>query len=56
MDELTAAAITSQLPPKASSLVLAEMNANKAARLTAIIAGAAEIATKLESMANAQHQ
>lgn len=56
MDELTAAAITSKLPPKSSSLVLAEMNADKAARLTAIIAGAAEVATKLESMANAQHQ
>ncbi|HVX37839.1 MAG TPA: MotE family protein [Hyphomicrobium sp.] len=56
MDELTAAAITSKLPPKVSSLMLAEMDAKKAARLTAIIAGAAEMATKLESMANAQHQ
>lgn len=56
MDELTAAAITSKLSPKASSLVLAEMDATKASRLTAIIAGAAEVATKLESMANAQHQ
>ncbi|AGK59403.1 hypothetical protein HYPDE_38668 [Hyphomicrobium denitrificans 1NES1] len=56
MDELTAAAITSKLSPKASSLVLAEMDATKASRLTAIIAGAGEVATKLESMANAQHQ
>ena len=56
MDELTAAAIISKLSPKASSLVLAEMDATKAARLTATIAGAAEIATKLEAMANAQHQ
>jgi flagellar motility protein MotE (MotC chaperone) len=54
MDELTAAAIMSKLPPKVSSLVLAEMDATKAARLTAIIAGAAEIATKLESEANGQ--
>ena len=56
MDELTAAALVSKLSPKASSLVLAEMDATKAARLTAIIANAGEIATKLESMANAQHQ
>lgn len=56
MDELTAAAITAKLAPKTSSLVLAEMEAGKAARLTAIIAGASEMAAKLESMAHAQHQ
>lgn len=56
MDELTAAAIMSKLSPKVSSLVLAEMDATKASRLTAIIAGAGEVAAKLESMANAQHQ
>jgi flagellar motility protein MotE (MotC chaperone) len=56
MDELTAAAITSKLSPKVSSLMLAEMNAEKAARLTAIVAGAAEVATKLEAMANAHQQ
>jgi flagellar motility protein MotE (MotC chaperone) len=54
MDELTAAAITSKLSPKVSSLVLAEMDPTKAARLTAIIAGAGEVAMKLESKANVQ--
>lgn len=56
MDELTAAAITSKLSPKASSLMLAEMDAGKAARLTAIVAGAGEVAAKLEAMANAHQQ
>lgn len=56
MEELTAAAITSKLSPKASSLVLAEMDAAKASRLTAIIASAGEVASKLESMANAQQK
>lgn len=56
MDELTAAAITSKLSPKVSSLMLAEMNAGKAARLTAIVAGAGEVAAKLEAMANAHQQ
>jgi flagellar motility protein MotE (MotC chaperone) len=54
MDELTAAAITSKLSPKVSSLVLAEMDPAKAARLTAIVAGAGEVAMKLESKADAQ--
>jgi flagellar motility protein MotE (MotC chaperone) len=54
MDELTAAAITSKLSPKVSSLVLAEMDPTKAARLTAIVAGAGEVAMKLESKADAQ--
>jgi len=56
MEELTAAAVMSKLSPKSSSLVLAEMDAEKASRLTAIIASAGEIAAKLEAMANAQHQ
>jgi flagellar motility protein MotE (MotC chaperone) len=56
MDELTAAAITSKLSAKVSSLVLAEMDAGKAARLTSIIAGAAEIAMKPEAKANGQQQ
>jgi len=56
MNELTAAAITAKLPPKVSSLILAEMEAAKASRITAIIAGASEVAAKLEAMANAQHQ
>jgi flagellar motility protein MotE (MotC chaperone) len=56
LDELTAAAITSKLSPKVSSLVLAEMDATKASRLATIIAGAAEVAAKLEAMANAQHK
>lgn len=54
MDELTAAAITSKLSPKVSSLVLAEMDPTKAARLTAIVAGAGEVAMKLESKADGQ--
>jgi flagellar motility protein MotE (MotC chaperone) len=56
MDELTAAAITSKLSPKVSSLMLAEMDAGKAARLTSIVAGAGEVAAKLEAMANAHQQ
>lgn len=54
MDELTAAAITSKLSPKVSSLVLAEMDPTKAARLTAIVAGAGEVAMKLELKADGQ--
>lgn len=56
MNELTAAAITAKLSPKVSSLILAEMDTAKASRLMAIIAGASEVAAKLESMANAQHK
>lgn len=56
MDELTAAALVAKLSPKVSSLILAEMDATKAARLTAIIAGASQMAKKLEAMANAQRQ
>lgn len=56
MNELTAAAITAKLSPKVSSLILAEMDTAKASRITGIIAGASEVAAKLESMANAQHK
>ena len=56
MNELTAAAITAKLSPKVSSLILAEMEVTKASRITTIIAGASDVAAKLESMANAQHQ
>jgi flagellar motility protein MotE (MotC chaperone) len=45
-----------KIPAKVSSLILAEMDAGKAARLTAIIAGAAEIAMKPEAGANGQQQ
>jgi flagellar motility protein MotE (MotC chaperone) len=54
MDELVAAAIMSRLSPKTSSLIMAEMNAAKGARLSAVIAGAGEIAMKPEPIANAQ--
>jgi flagellar motility protein MotE (MotC chaperone) len=56
MDELTAAAITSKLSPKVSSLVLAEMDPTKAARLLAIVAGAGDIAMKQESRADDQQR
>jgi flagellar motility protein MotE (MotC chaperone) len=54
MDELVAAAIMSKLSPKATSLILAEMEAAKAARLSAVIAGAGEIVKKPEQKANEQ--
>ncbi len=54
MDELVAAAIMSKLSPKTSSLIMAEMNADKGARLSAVIAGAGEVAMKPEPSANAQ--
>ncbi len=54
MDELVAAAIMSRLTPKTSSLIMAEMSAGKGARLSAVIAGAGEVAMKSESSANAQ--
>jgi len=54
MNELVAAAIMSKLSPKISSLLLAEMEAGKAARLSAVIAGAGEIKIKPERKADAQ--
>ncbi len=54
MDELVAAAIMSKLSPKVASLIMAEMEAAKAARLSAVIAGAGDIVKKPEPKANAQ--
>jgi len=54
MDELVAAAIMSKLSPKVAGLILAEMEAAKAARLSAVIAGAGEIAMKSEPKPNVQ--
>jgi flagellar motility protein MotE (MotC chaperone) len=56
MDELVAAAIMSKLSPKVSSALLGEMEPGKAARLSAIIAGAGEITLKPERKADAQPQ
>jgi len=53
MREMVAAAILSKIPPKSTSLILAEMEPAKAARLSAIIAGAGEIAVKPERPADA---
>lgn len=46
MNEVTAAAIVMKLPPKIASAVLSEMEAEKAARMTATIAGAGRIAKR----------
>ena len=54
MDEFVAAAIMSKLSTKDASLIMAEMEAAKAARLSAVIAGAGEIAMKPERRANEQ--
>jgi flagellar motility protein MotE (MotC chaperone) len=54
MDELMAAAVVSKLSPKANSLILSEMDATKAARLSAIMAGAGEVTLKAERKADAQ--
>ncbi len=43
MDEAGAAAIMSKLPPKVSSPIMSEMEAMKAARLSAIMVGAGDI-------------
>lgn len=43
MDEIVASAIMSRLSPKVTSLILAEMEATRAARISAIIAGAGEV-------------
>lgn len=45
MDEETAAAIIFRLDPKFAGIVLAEMEPTRAARLSSIIAGAAEVTT-----------
>jgi flagellar motility protein MotE (MotC chaperone) len=54
MDEMTSAAIISKLPPKIASPIMAEMDIAKAARLSAVIAGSGEVATKPERKADAQ--
>ncbi|MBS0251884.1 MAG: MotE family protein [Proteobacteria bacterium] len=54
MDEMTSAAIISKLAPKVSSPIMAEMEVAKAARLSAVIAGAGELAIQSERKANAQ--
>jgi len=46
MNEVTAAAIVMKLPPKVASAVLSEMDAEKAARMTATIAGAGRVAKR----------
>lgn len=43
MNQMTAAAIVAKLPPKAAGAILAEMDPQKAARLSSILAGAVEI-------------
>jgi len=54
MDEMTSAAIISKLSPKISSPIMAEMDVVKAARLSAVIAGAGEVAIQPERKADAQ--
>lgn len=47
MNEITAAAIVSKLPPKAASLILAEMDAARAARLSSVLAAAAGVGERI---------
>ena len=54
MNDFVAAAIMSKLSPKISSQILSEMDAAKAAKLSAVIASAAELATAPEER-DAQH-
>lgn len=54
MDEMTSAAIVSKLSPKVASPIMAEMDVAKAARLSAVIAGAGELAIQPERKADAQ--
>lgn len=54
MDEMVAAAVISKLTPKVSSLIMTEMEVARAARLSAVIAGAGEIAVHPERKADAQ--
>ena len=44
MDEETAAAVVAKLDPRIASIILNEMETKRAARLTAIISGAARVA------------
>lgn len=54
MDEMTSAAVISKLSPKVASPIMAEMDVAKAARLSAVIAGAGELAIQPERKADAQ--
>ncbi|MFT3732438.1 MAG: MotE family protein [Hyphomicrobium sp.] len=54
MEEMTSSAIISKLSPKVASPILAEMDVAKAARLSAIISGAGELAMQRERKADAQ--
>ncbi len=54
MNEMTSAAIISKLSPKVASPIMAEMDVAKAARLSAVIAGAGELAIQPERKADAQ--
>lgn len=53
MNHITAAAIVAKLPPKAAGAILAEMDPQRAARLSSILAGAVEIDSKPASTASA---
>ncbi len=55
MEELTSAAIISKLAPKVASPIMAEMAVEKAARLSAVIAGSGELAIQPERKVNDQH-
>lgn len=46
MNHMTAAAIVAKLPPKAAGAILAEMEPQRAARLSSVLAGAVEIDNK----------
>lgn len=46
MNHMTAAAIVAKLPPKAAGAILAEMDPQKAARLSSVLAGAVELDSK----------
>jgi flagellar motility protein MotE (MotC chaperone) len=54
MNELVAAAILSKLAPKSAGAVLAEMETMKAARLSSLLAGAADVGNKTGVAAEAQ--
>lgn len=51
MNHMTAAAIVAKLPPKAAGAILAEMEPQRAARLSSVLAGAVEIENKPASAA-----
>lgn len=53
MNHMTAAAIVAKLPPKAAGAILAEMDPQRAARLSSVLAGAVEIDSKPAATASA---